>query len=353
MFYSAFLSFLFYFQFALDDKQIQLFEPNHPDIQYTGRIDFSNVRSPRFWQPGVSVEFRFKGSFCSVLIADQVPWKEAHNYLTIVVDSQKPKRIRLKDKNNTIPVGENLSDGEHMVVISKATEAGIGYVEFKGILTDDLLTPPRRPERKLEFIGDSITTGTGSDVSEVPCGKGQWHDQHNAYLSYGPIVARNLNAQYHLSAVAGIGLIKSCCNMTVTMPQVFDKINMKDNQMSWSFERYQPDIVTICLGQNDGRQDSVAFTSAYVNFIEVIRAKYPGASIVCMTSPMADKNLTKTLQNYITGIVRNVNARGDKGVSGFFFSKSYNHGCDFHPDLSDHKLIAEELTGFFKKNFGW
>jgi hypothetical protein len=76
----------------------------------------------------------------------------------------------------------------------------------------------------------------GSDLSAVPCGKGVWQDQHNAYLSYGPVTARALSAQYHLSAVSGIGLMHSCCNMNIIMPQVYDKISMRNDTINWNFE---------------------------------------------------------------------------------------------------------------------
>ncbi|MEI9807596.1 MAG: hypothetical protein WDO16_06760 [Bacteroidota bacterium] len=112
-----------------------------------------------------------------------------------------------------------------------------------------MVKPLPKPEHKIECIGNSITCGTGSDASAIPCGKGVWQDQHNAYLSYGAITARTLNAQYHLSAVSGIGLMRSCCNMNVIMPQVFDKISMRDDTIAWDFNQYQPDIVTICLGK--------------------------------------------------------------------------------------------------------
>lgn len=66
----------------------------------------------------------------------------------------------------------------------------------------------------MEFIENSITCGTCSDQSIVPCGKGVWQSQHNAYLSYGPAVARSFNAQWQLIAVSGISLMHS---LTVTL----------------------------------------------------------------------------------------------------------------------------------------
>jgi len=91
------------------------------------------------------------------------------------------------------------------LVICKNTEANIGYLELAGIRCRQLVKPAPKPARKIEFIGNSITCGTGSDLSVIPCGKELWEDQHNAYLSYGPITARAVNAQYHLSAVSVSG----------------------------------------------------------------------------------------------------------------------------------------------------
>ncbi|RYE04911.1 MAG: acetyl xylan esterase, partial [Sphingobacteriaceae bacterium] len=176
---------------------------------------------------------------------------------------------------------------------------------------------------------------------------------HNAYMSYGPTSARSLNAQWVLSSVSGIGLIHSCCDMKLLMPQVFDKVNQRQDTIKWNFSRYQPDVVTICLGQNDGVQDSVKFTTAYISFIKNIRSHYPAASIVCLTSPMGDFTLTKALKNYLTGIVNAVNKSGDKNVSKYFFSKRFMHGCGTHPDLAEHQVMAMEVASYIKKLKKW
>lgn len=191
------------------------------------------------------------------------------------------------------------------------------------------------------------------DQSEIPCETRQWYDQHNAYMSYGPTVARALNAQWHLTAVAGIGLIHSCCDMKITMPDVFDKMSLRDNTMPYDLSHYQPDVVTLCLGQNDGLQDSTTFCNAYVGFIGKVRNYYPNATIVCITSPMADATLRAGLKKYITGVVGYLNQSGDKNVQKFFFSTSWNHGCGGHPDIEDHKLIARELADFLKTTMKW
>ncbi|MVT11467.1 SGNH/GDSL hydrolase family protein [Chitinophaga tropicalis] len=329
------------------------FKANNPLIQYTGRIDMADASAPKFWQPGVYIRAKFKGSYCNVVINDEILYGTSHNYIAIQVDSLPVQRLQTTGKHNVITAATGLSDEEHTITICKNTEAGIGYLQFLGLQCKALLPLPAPPSRKIELIGNSITCGMGSDLSVVPCGKGQWYDQNNAYMAYGPLTARRLDAQWQLSSVSGIGLIHSCCDMKITMPRVFDKVNMREDSIKWDFSRYQPDVVTVCLGQNDGKQDSVAFCGAYVQFIDTLRKHYPSATIICLTSPMADAELTKVLQRYLMGVVNAVNSKGDRNVYRYFFSKRYHNGCGDHPDLAEHQQIADELTACIKRIKKW
>ena len=332
---------------------IKLFGADNKYIQYVGRVDFSNAKAPRIWAPGVYITAKFKGAKCVILINDEAAGKN-HNYLELVIDGKSPYRIKLANKVNVINVPDGLTDGEHTLLICKDTESNIGYIDFLGLRCANLLAPPAKPQRKIEYFGDSITSGTGMDLSVIPCGKGEWYDEHNAYTSYGALTSRNLDAQWQLTALAGVGLVHSCCNMKVLMPQIFDKVYLIADSIKWDFNDYQPDVITICLGQNDGpNQDSTLYCNAYISLIKAIRIHCPNADIICLTSPMGDKTLTAVLKRYLTAIASNLNAAGDKKVYKFFFSKSYNHGCGGHPDMADHQLIAGELTAYIRQLKSW
>lgn len=336
------------------EEKLTLVEADDSRIQYTGRIDFSNPKLPRFWAPGVYISARFQGSACEVVVNDQVLWGKSHNYLEVVIDDKQPFRVQTTGPTNTIRITEGLSKGPHTITICKDTEAGIGYLEFVGFrCAGGLLPQPAKPARKLEFIGDSITCGTGSDLSKVACDKGEWYDQHNAYGSYGPATARNLGAQWHLTSVSGIGLMHSCCQMKETIPDVWGNLDLKAGSVPWDFRKYQPDAVLICLGQNDGKQDVEAFTDHYVQFITTIRASYPQAQIVCLTSPMGDDSLTTYQKATLARVVKKCNALGDRKVHSYAFSRRYHQGCGGHPDLADHKEIARELTGYLQTTLNW
>jgi len=331
---------------------LSLFNANNKKIQYTGRIDFSDPLKPRMWAPGAYIAVKIKGSKCELLINDEVLGGNNHNYLEIVVDDKTLYRIQATGKTNVIDV-PGLSDGEHTILVCKDTESNTGYIEFIGLRCEKLLSPDPKPARKIEYFGDSITSGTGMDLSVVACGKGQWQDQHNAYMSYGARTSRNLNAQWQLTALAGVGLVHSCCDLNIVMPQIYDKLNLRRDSITWDFKKYTPDVVTICLGQNDGIQDSTRYCNTYVSFIQTIRQHYPKADIICLTSPMADARLTTALKHYLTSVIDKLNAQGDKKVSKYFFSKQFHNGCDGHPDMAEHELIANELTGYIKQLKGW
>lgn len=337
---------------SAQQQVLSFFRADHSFIQYTGRIDFSNPKLPRFWQPGVYVTISFKGTYCDVIVNDEVLWGKNQNYLEVVLDG-KPLRLQTKGKTDTIIAGRNLPNGKHTLVVCKNTEANIGYLEVAGFRCEELIEPPVMPTRKIECFGNSITCGTGSDVSAIPCGKGLWQDQHNAYMSYGAIAARSLNAQYHLSSVSGVGLIHSCCNMEITMPQVFDKVNMRSNSIGWDFNKYQPDVVTICLGQNDGVQDTAIFCAKYISFVETLRGYYPNAVFVLLSSPMADETIKTFMKKTLATVEWELRKKGDRNVYTYFFSRSYTAGCDYHPSLDEHTLIAGELTGAIKKIMNW
>ena len=339
---------------AKSTKKVDLtfYKADDPHLKYVGRIDFSDPLAPKFWAAGIYVQAKFKGTSLAIDINDENLYGVTYNYLEIAIDNNPPFRIQTTGKLNHIKVADNLSPGVHTVIICKDTESNIGYIAFAGLTCEKLLSTST-PKRKIEFIGDSITCGTGSDQSVIKCDQGKWYDQHNAYMSYGPATARALDAQWHLTSVSGIGLIHSCCNMKVTIPQVFDKVFLVADSIKWDFSNYTPDVVTICIGQNDGKQDSTTFCTAYVNFIRDIRSRYPKADIVCLTSPMGNAKLIAMDKNYISGVQQFFNSNGDNKVSHYFFSRSFNDGCGGHPSMAQHALIADELTTYLKQLKSW
>lgn len=322
--------------------QIKFHSPKLFGFSYMGRINFTNPERPVLWQPGTNICFAFMGDSCGIILEDEVRWGNNHNYIQIVIDGISTRK-KLLNKIDTIWVRGSSNVREHLVEVYKNTEANIGSLAFNGVLCTGIKKFHHQNSLKIECIGNSITCGTGSDLSQIKCGAGVWYDQHNAYLSYGAVLARKLKAQFMLSSVSGIGLTRSCCNNPLTINQVIDKIDMSGNQMSWDFNRYQPDIVTICIGQNDGVQEISVFVEKYVKFIQYLRSKYPKSHFIFLSSPMADSTLKIFMIQSLDQVVSRLLSLGEKNISSYYFGKKYSLGCDGHPSISEHEEIAGEL----------
>lgn len=332
-------------------EKMNFFRADNANLRYMGRVDFSQKAHPKMWASATQVSFTFQGAQCGLILRDENLYGKYFNYINIIVDG-KEARLKLSAVSDTIWL-EGLKQGVHQVTILKSTEAGIGYLQFDGVLCNKLLPPAKSLSRKIESFGDSITSGMGNDTVAVGCHKAEWYDQTNGYMSYAAITGRALKAQHHLTSVSGIGMIRSCCEMDILMPQVYDKISLRDNKIAWNFKRYQPDVVTVCLGQNDGVQDSVKFCTAYINFVKKLRGYYPKATIVLLSSPMADAVLKAALKNYLLAVRNHFIKGGDKNVYQFIFSKQSIAGCDSHPSISEHEQIAGELTAYIKAIKKW
>ena len=122
----------------------------------------------------------------------------------------------------------------------------------------------------------------GMDTSEIPCGSGVWYDHHNAYLAYGPLIARELNADWLLSSVSGIGMFRNWNSPGPTMPEVYQNLYLNtDSTVVWNAQTYIPDLISICLGTNDFSDgdgsyertdlDSATFVNRYIQFVKFIR----------------------------------------------------------------------------------
>ncbi len=348
----------------LPPAHTSLYLPDNDKIRYTGRIDFSNPQKPRLIGSGAYFMIKFRGDNCTILLEDQSLY-DNHNYISVVIDGIYQGRIKVSKDKTEYLAAANLKRKNHILLVCKDTESQNGYIDLSGIVCNKILRIKKNMSRKIEFIGNSITCGMGLDMSEIPCDSGEWFDQHNAYLTYGPLTARRLKADWLLSSVSGIGMTRNWNSPGPIMPEVYNKTYLnKDSSSLWDSCIYTPDLVSICLGTNDFSDgdgsyerpelDSAEFVKAYISFIGTVRSKYPDAQICCLTSPMLDKKKSTRMQNYLSAVIRYMKDTGkDKKIQMFGFSKSYTNGCSYHPDKEDHKNMAEELLPFYKQVMNW
>lgn len=343
-------------------KQVDLHEfgPDAPQIRTAGRVDVLVEKQVILIGAASSVSFAFTGDSCQVaLLAGSKGAK--YNYISLEVDGEYVDRYRIEDDSvQWLPVKAATPAESHRVTIYKATEASIGDIEFAGVKAEKLTDLPDLAPLKIEFIGNSITCGMGVDTNEIPCGSGEWYDQHNAYWAYGPRLARALNAQFMLSSVSGIGVYRTWNMEEPSMPAVYENRYLNtDSTKRWDFACFQPDIVSICLGTNDFSEGDTlhvrppfsadTFVTKYISFIEKIYSHYPNVQVALLSSPVFDPVKNTLMMECLQQVQKHFNSQNPaKPIRVYEFHDIIGHGCTGHPDREDQGQMAEQLLPFFK-----
>ncbi|HVG16928.1 MAG TPA: GDSL-type esterase/lipase family protein, partial [Chitinophagaceae bacterium] len=329
------------------------------DLQAYGRCRVDSLQNIHLISSAVHFGFRFEGKDCKIFAS--LPDVNSHNYIQYELDGKYVKRIKIDGRQKEPIIFSAPTPGKHTVIIYKATEAHTGDVIIEKIEGKKISALAITPAPLIEFIGNSITCGAAADASEVACGTGSYHDQHNAYQAYGPRVARELNTHFILSSVSGIGIYRNWNSDGPAMPKVYEKTDFRsDGATLWNFNQYTPRVVSIALGTNDfsngdGKRarapfDSAAFVTAYIKFVNLVVTKYPTAQVALLSSAMVNGPNRVLLQNCLEAVKSVVDAKKGttKPIALYFFKPMQARGCSGHPSVEDHEILASELVPFFK-----
>lgn len=332
-------------------------KPTGKDIYTTkGRVEVATDKSIILIGAASSVSFGFEGTKCTLNFKAQ----DHHGYVVIEVDGKYYNREKIQPLGTSVTVIVPVLN-KHTVTVYKATEATTGNITFTGA-DGNLFKVKEKPKKKIEFIGDSITSGMGNDTKEIPCGTGEWYDQHNAYYSYASIAARTVNADFILSSVSGIGMYRNWNDEHINeaiMPDVYENLYLnKDSSKPYAFG-FNPDITCIALGTNDfsngdGKKTRLPFNedtyiANYVNFIQTVYKHAPNTQIVLLNSPMVTGTNNEIFTKCLTKVKDTINAqKGHKPITTFSFTAVTPHGCGSHPEIEDDKLMAAQLVPYLK-----
>lgn len=330
---------------------------------YQGRVEKLPDNKVVLIGTASSVSFNFSGNECSISLQSVDAW-EHHNYVSLVLDGKYIGKLRIeKGAAQSFPVKITSNKKEHTLEIYKTTEAHSGGILFTGT-TAKLTSISAKKKKKIEFIGDSITCGAASDPSDIPCDKGEYFDHHNGYYAYGPVLSRAIGADYLMSSVSGIGMYRNWNDENKEegiMPDVYQNLYLtKDNSKPKYDFAFQPDIISIALGTNDfsggdGKKERLPFNpekyvSNYIKFIKMLYEHNPKAQIVITNSPMVGGERAVVFEDCLNK-VKNAFAedKAHKPILIFKFKPMTPKGCSGHPDVADHKVLAEEYAPFLKK----
>lgn len=329
---------------------------------FQGRVEKLQNDSVILIGSASSVSFNFIGNECSVSLQSVDSW-EHHNYVSLVLDGKYMRKLRIeKGAAQSFPIQLTSNKKEHTLEIYKTTEAHSGGILFAGT-TAKLTSIIAKKKKKIEFIGDSITCGAASDPSEVPCDKGEYFDHHNGYYAYGPVLSRAIGVDYLMSSVSGIGMYRNWNDENkdeAIMPDVYQNLYLTNDTSKPKYDfAFQPDIISIALGTNDfsggdGKKERLPFNaekyvSNYINFIKMLYKHNQNAQIVITNSPMINGQNATVFEDCLNKVkAAFAGDKTHKPIVIFKFKPMTPKGCSGHPDVADHKVLANEYGPFLK-----
>ncbi len=258
-------------------------------LKIHGRCSKNNGSLVMSWC-NTGFEFNFSGSGFIVNFGKYTDTLPA--YLRVIVDGT-PLRYALVNGSEKILV-DYLDEGSHNVKILRTSD-GLCFVTAESVLlrgdSPYLLPPPPEKKLKIEFYGDSITSGDG--VIGCPYTKSYTTYEQDSTNTYAYLTAQLLDADGRYMSQSGRGIVSNFAG---------DRSEIKVSDF-WAWENtagkpydtslWTPDVCVLNCGTNDawGGISDDEFTEKGVEFLGNIRKAYPNAKIIWLFGMMDQTKL--------------------------------------------------------------
>lgn len=304
--------------------------------------------------PGVSIQFAFNGS---VIYAEL----EGDAYWQVEIDGIEHPTI-LTGPRQRYTLAQSLIPGKHQVTLSKKSETQTGEIRFYSLSTEkkgEFLTPRKRPQRRLEFIGDSFTVGYGNEAKNTT--DGDVFEKTNTTKSFAYLLAQSLRADLQINAFSGRGLVQNYANHTPEWPilklyeYVIPGLAEKDSKTPlWDFNQWHPHVIVLFLGINDFQGDfnhtpAAVFDSVYSAFLDKLRSKHPGVQFLLLSTKVwPGDDLIPRVESIVKG-------QKDKGHSDIehHILATENTALDGHPSIYSHQNMANQIRPIIARLGKW
>ena len=210
---------------------------------------------------GFEVDFRGPELWCEI----ESHFTTYEQWIVVEVDGQAVCRMPLQEGINRLPLVRGCGDSEisHIRLLKEVQamhdDPTADFI-LRGLTfpAGELLAPPQRP-LCFEFVGDSITSGTGAIGSAQQ--KSYCAQIFSAENGFPRMVADAFNARFRVISQAGWGIVCNCENdPTCTLPSIYEKtcafaisplsLRQEADQLA-DFTTEPADVVIINLGTND------------------------------------------------------------------------------------------------------
>lgn len=187
---------------------LKLVRADNPDYVYAGRVDFSDPMAPKFYWAGDSATIGFTGHELGVTLDSP----EGDAWFDVIVDGHGAHRhvVHCRNGRHAYVIAAHLADGRHTVEVFRRVDPTAGVAMFDGIeigKSDEVFRPALHYATKIEYYGDSITSGFGV-LAPGRKDEGNLAFMDN-YVAYDADAARVLHADYRSISLSGIGILES------------------------------------------------------------------------------------------------------------------------------------------------
>lgn len=369
---------------AADNKQ----------LQYKGRVAKSGSQVLWEW-PGVAVVASLKCPSNATVVQVHIelpPVKSPETVgfemgkYNVLVDGVIAASLQVSGKsttyNVTLPAKRNnaflleVVKNSELITIPvfwSYSEGSPGTI-FNGITVPSscsLASPPQRPTRRLEFIGDSITCGFGNlvksflDKAKCVMPPGGWVGYEDFWLGFPTLLSQEFKAEMHTQCISNVGITRNGNTPAKTtlynMSHYLHRTLPTDPNatLQWDYKSWTPDLAVVNLGTNDYDIASIVheqpsfefFESKYSSFLLDYVSHYEGRlpAILVACGPM-----TKMQCPTVAKVVQNVkNAFPALKVNYLELTLKKLGGCIGHPDSDGDQLLQKQLSPVISSMTGW
>lgn len=352
-----------------------------PQIVYKGRFVPSATYSTTqdcAWS-GCAVETRFTGSSVSIGLSTA---SNANIYFNVRIDGGAPTKLKLTSGVDRYTVSSPAPKQAHTVRWTKISEAAYGSVTFAAPVPSDdgSLSATQTPSnRRVEFVGDSITAGYGVLGADYTCTGTE--ENEDADSAYPALVAKAFDADYMQLGFSGRGIAYNAdCTSDGLVPELYSYAIAPGVQnassVTWDANQFVPAVIVVNVGTNDfaaaagqqscntagasqnaGFPDQSSYESAYVSFLQTLSSTHPQAYIILVYGPMlsdatSGRDQVDTDKRYLQDAVASV---GNEKISLLAVGpQGTAKGCDYHPNTATHAQVAEAIqTAIEALPLGW
>ncbi|MGN0173829.1 MAG: dockerin type I domain-containing protein [Acutalibacteraceae bacterium] len=269
------------------------------------------------------------------------------NVTTIDVNAQKQK----------YQAELGLKSGEHTITVLKATEwsqNNLVTINKITIFGEKGTEKPQEKPLKIEFYGDSITSGYGNLTYNGQTSAGEWTWQDGGQ-TYATFVSNILNADFAVASASGHGVLGNYSKLGVgTYKNYFDYSIVKSTSdlsqnTKWSVTDYDADLIVINFGTNDYSRDreninTEDFELECSSIIENMHEANPDAEILWVIGMNSVPQNAKIVQSLKT-LAENYT------YLNFYHSAARQSGGDSHPNIENHWELAGYLSDYIKETY--